>query len=246
MQNLTVILVRTKFSENIGSTARVCANFGCPNLRLVQPLDFSLPRAAVLATPKGKKILENIQIFSSLSEALVDLTGAFATTARIGGFRKGLLLPDQAGAQIAELLFQAAPVGLVFGSEDKGLTNEEIQICGQIITIPTTSEAWSLNLSHAVNILLYECFKQKRAYTKTGDFFAKTPKLATVQEMELLFAHLKDALLKLDFLHADNNPDYFMMPVKRFFNRVKLRKHEYNLFMGICRQIRWLARKNKK
>ncbi|WP_456325337.1 RNA methyltransferase [Desulfonauticus submarinus] len=244
LNNLTVILVRPKFSENIGSVARACANMGCPNLYLVSPQNFSLDKACPLATPKGMKILEKASIFTQLSDALKDFHSVFGTTARIGGWRKGILLPEEASKKIREVIGLEGNVAVVFGSEDKGLTNEEIEICGQIISIPTVSEAWSLNLAQAVLIILYENFKLL-AERKTRPIHDKNIKLATAKDLQTLFLQLKHALLEIDFLHKDNNPDYFMMPIKRFFNRVNLRKNEYNLFMGICRQIRWLSSKNK-
>ncbi|HCO12270.1 MAG TPA: rRNA methyltransferase [Desulfonauticus sp.] len=245
LENLSVILVRPKFSENIGSVARACANMGCPNLYLVNPLNFDLEKALPLATPKGKRILEGIALYSSLEEALKNFNLSVATTARIGGWRKNILLPEEAAQEIKEMVYLKGRVALVFGSEDKGLTNEEISLCSRLVSIPTMPEAWSLNLAQAVMILLYECFKQLSS-RKIRPIHDKNLKLASQKDLQVLFDNLKETLLAIDFLHADNNPDYFMLPVKRFFNRVKLRKNEYNLFMGICRQIKWLKSKVKE
>ncbi|MDQ7031513.1 MAG: RNA methyltransferase [Desulfonauticus sp.] len=242
---LTIVLVRTKFSENIGSVARACANLGCPNLYLVSPENFILERALPLATPKGKQVLEKIKIFPSLTEAIADFHGVFATTARLGGWRKSVLLPEECAREIHDIVELRGKVAIVFGPEDKGLTNEEIKLCGQLVSIPTCPDAWSLNLAQAVLILLYECFKLF-SQRKLRPIHDKQTTLITSQDLQRLFINLQKVLLKIDFLHLDNNPDYFMLPLKRFFYRVRLRKNEYNLFMGICRQIEWICSKKNK
>ena len=238
LDNITVVLCRPKYSENIGSVARACVNMGCPNLILVNPREFDLNRALPLATVKGKKVLERAEVVSNLALALAPFHKVYATTARMGGWRKGILMPEEAAKRMISETEAGADIAIVFGPEDTGLTNEEIEICGSLISIPTMPDAWSLNLAQAVLIILYECFKLKptrrlRPITSEGS------RLATHEELLTLYANLQQALLDIDFLRKDN-PDYFMMPLKRFINRLSLRRNEFNLLMGVCRQIRWL------
>jgi tRNA/rRNA methyltransferase len=240
--NLTILLSRPKLSENIGSVARVCANLGCPNLSLAAPRAFNPDTARNLATSQGEQILNQVSIHSGLHTALAPMHRVYATTARTGGWRKRVLLPDQAAAQIVDELESGQKVALLFGPEDKGLTNAEIEQCSELVSIPTAPHAWSLNLSHAVLILLYECFKHKPAGLKR-----RLPKdsgdMTTQSELRLLFETMQDALERIDFLH-EQNTDYFMMPLRRFLGRLHLRRYEYKLLMGICRQVQWMAEKN--
>ncbi len=244
MDNLAVVLCETKYSENIGSVARACVNMGCGNLLLVNPREFDLSRALPLATPKGRWVLEGAGIFSSLEVAIGDFHKVYGTTARTGGWRKRVLLPGQAAESICEDLVAGRKVALVFGPEDTGLTNQEIDLCGQLITIPTSKDAWSLNISQAVLIILYECFNRLFHCTRRN-LEKDITHYATHRDLQLLFQRAKELLIAIDFLLPEN-PDYFMLPLKRFIHRINLKKNEYNLLMGICRQLLgYIERQNR-
>lgn len=240
MSGPAVVLCRTKYSENIGSVARACANMGCMEIVLVDPRNFDPDKAAPLATRKGMDILKKARQVQNLEQALCNYHEVYATTARIGGWRKGIIRPEQAAEEMAENIFQGKSAAVVFGPEDTGLTNREVEMCGRLISIPTVSDAWSLNISQAVLLILYECFKKRprkvSAYHDRGQ-------AAYIKQDErlVLYSHIQQALLDMDYLHPEN-PDYFMMAVKRFLNKVEFRRNEFNLLMGVCRQIGWLRR----
>ncbi len=244
MDNLSIILCRTKYSENIGSVARACINMGCKNLILVSPRELDMNRALPLATPKGKGVLERAEVVSSLEVAVGDFNKVYGTTARTGGWRKRVLLPSQAAEIISSDIRAGRRVALVFGPEDTGLLNEEIEMCGQLITIPTAEDAWSLNISQAVLIILYECFN-RLFHCSRRNLEKDITQYATHRELQLLFERAKEVLLAIDFL-LPQNPDYFMLPLKRFVHRINLKKNEYNLLMGICRQLLWYIDREKK
>lgn len=242
LPNLTVVLCRPKLSENIGSVARVCANMGCPNLTLIAPRAYSPETAHSLATSQGEEILNESKVHADVHQALAPMHRVYATTARTGGWRKRILLPDQAAAQIVDELESGLHVALLFGPEDKGLANAEIEQCSELVSIPTAAGAWSLNLSHAVLILLYACFQRK-----PSDLKRRLPKdskdLATQAELRLLYETMQDTLQRIDFLH-NQNADYFMMPLRRFLGRMHLKRYEYNMLMGICRQVQWMSERS--
>lgn len=242
LPNLTVILCRPKLSENIGSVARVCANMGCSSLSLVAPRAFSPETARSLATSQGEEILNELKVHADVHQALAPMHRVYATTARTGGWRKRILLPDEAATQIVNELESGLHVALLFGPEDKGLANAEIEQCSELISIPTAPGAWSLNLSHAVLILLYACFQRKPAGLKRK-LPADSKELATQAELRLLFETMQNTLQRIDFLH-DQNADYFMMPLRRFLGRMHLKRYEYNLLMGICRQVQWMSERS--
>ena len=240
LNELVVVLFRPKYPENIGSVARACLNMGVSDLVVVDPYNFNMEKALPLATAHARHILESARITDTLAQAVEGCTAVYGTTARTGGWRKGLMMPENLAGVVDERLRGGGRVAIVFGPEDKGLTNEETSICSGLMTIPTSREGTSLNLAQAVVVVLYECFKRSLADPFVPDGPPKE-RPTTVQEQEALFRNLQESLLAIDFL-KDDNPDYWMLPVRRFFSKINLRRNEFNLLMGICRQVQWFVR----
>ncbi|NMC50474.1 MAG: RNA methyltransferase [Desulfovibrio sp.] len=240
LERLAVVLFRPKFSENVGAAARACANMGVSRFVVVDPQDFDPARAAALATAKGQDILARAQRPKDLESALAPFSRVYGTTARTGGWRKAITSPRSAAPEIVRALAGGQDAALVFGPEDAGLTNRETMLCHRLLTIPTDPGATSLNLAQAVLVVLYECFL---AATGQGEP-RRTPHTAgdgrdmTHAEGEALFSALRQALAAIDFL-KDDNPDYFLLPVRRFVQRVRPTRAEFNMLMGVCRQILW-------
>jgi len=241
LDDLAVVLFRPKYPENVGSAARACLNMGVENLILVQPRDFDLDKARPLATAHAKHILEQARIVETLPEAVEGFTAVYGTTARTGGWRKGIMSPTTMAGVVDDRLRSGGKVAIVFGPEDKGLTNEETSICSGLMTIPTSREGTSLNLSQAVLVVLYECFKKSldKPFKPDGP---PEERPTTIQEQEAMFNNLQETLLAVDFLKGDN-PDYWMLPVRRFFSKINLKRNEFNLLMGVCRQVQWFVNK---
>ena len=254
LKGLEIVLVKTRFPENIGMAARACVNMGCPVLRLVEPERWDREKAAPLATAKGLPILQAVALHPALEDAVAKSSLVIGTTARGGGWRKGLLTPTQAAREVAVALQRAERVSLVFGPEDRGLSNDDIRHCPRLVTIPTDAAARSLNLAQAVLLMTYECAKAVRELRNAGDADARglqnQPVLAcasrdgstadkkiTAAEYERLMCALKDALVRLDCLHGANT-EYFFQPWRRMLQRAGLLRHEYDAFMGLCRQVR--------
>ncbi|MBU1249173.1 MAG: RNA methyltransferase [Proteobacteria bacterium] len=239
LENIRVVLFEPKYPENIGMAARACLNMGVRDLVVVNPPNFDLEKALPLATSHARDILLAARVVGTLAEALHGVTAAFGTTARTGGWRKGILSPTDCAEAVCDRLRQGGQAALVFGPEKTGLTNEETQVLTGLVTIPTSQEGTSLNLAQAVLILLYECFKHSldQPFTPAGP---PQERPATVAEQETLYASLRETLLAIDYLKKDN-PDYWMLPLRRFLSRVSLRRNEFNLLMGIARQVHWVA-----
>ncbi len=221
--------------------ARACANMGVEDLVLVNPERWEYAKAAPLATSKGLDVLNAVRVSDRLVDALSPRTLAFGTTARTGGWRSSVMTPRKAATMIVDHCEnnEDASVALVFGPEDRGLENVETTLCTNLVTIPTAPDASSLNLAQAVLILLYECFTASLEHAWHPDRMPRGKKAswaATVEEQELLFATLEETLRRINYLPADN-AGWFMQPLKRFFRRATLRRHEFDLFMGICRQV---------
>ena len=237
--NITVILFSPKYPENVGSVARACMNMGCDNIILVDPRMWDLEKALPLATVHARPLLESMRIEPDLATAVAPFSMVYGTTARTGGWRKAIRSPEQAAVEVVEEIGEGGDVAIVFGPEDRGLTNAETDLCHHLLTIPTSESLTSLNLSQAVLVVLYECFKASRT-TPFRPGGGEKSRLITHKEREVLFSTLQETMLDIDYLHPDN-PDYFMLPAKRFLNRMKLRLNEYNLLMGVCRQVERIA-----
>jgi tRNA/rRNA methyltransferase len=241
LDDLAVILFRPKYPENIGSAARACLNMGVSRLIIVAPYNLDMDKARPLATAHARHILDRARMVETLAEAVEGFTAVYGTTARTGGWRKGIMSPATLAGVVDERLRSGGKVALLFGPEDTGLTNDETSVCSGLMTIPTSREGTSLNLAQAVMVVLYECFKRALDTPFTPDG-PPTERATTVQEQEALFENLRESLLAIDFLKGDN-PDYWMLPVRRFFAKINLRRNEFNLLMGVCRQIQWFVAK---
>ncbi len=240
MRNLRIVLVRTNFPENIGMAARASANFGHASLHLAAPRRWDYEKALPTATSQGQPLLDAICIDASLQDAVASCTLVVGTTARTGGARRELIMPRQIAAEIAERLAAGENVALVFGPEDRGLSNEDLENCSRIVTIPTAPGASSLNLAQAVLLMLYECYMALPDAAHINSHPCQSRRI-TALEREILFHALKDSLMEIGTLPR-TNPEHFFLPLARFFDRADLRRHELDIFMGICRQILHLAK----
>ncbi len=243
MKDLRIVLVRTNYPENIGMAARASANFGGAGICLAEPRRWDLDKALPTATRQGEPLLRDIRICSSLAEAVEPCSLVIATTARTGGVRRHLITPHEAAAQIARQLQGGGKAALVFGPEDKGLSNEDLQLCGRIVTIPTAPGDSSLNLAQAVLLMMYECFLACTGEHGSRDL--RPSRMVSSAERMMLFDLMKRALVGIGTLPADN-PDYFFLPLASFFDRAGLHRHEFDIFMGICHRVLQLTQKDPR
>ena len=235
LENVTVVLNRPRFPENIGAAARAVCNMGIGHLVVVAPENCDLTRVLTLATHAAIEVVEQMECFEDLRPALASYNCVVGTTARLGGQRQTISAP----AQMAEYLVpvsQDNQVALVFGPEDRGLTNEELRLCHHLVTIPTAQFS-SLNLAQAVMVLCYELFKTNMPPVKTI-----TPRLATRIELDGMYDQLRELLVRICYIQPEN-PDYWLNKLRRFFTRLQLQAGEVSIIRGICRQIDWYAGK---
>lgn len=231
VKNFFVVLSRPLIPENVGAAARAVSNMGLGGLVVVAPENADEERMLKLATHKAAHHVRQMKVHVDLKEALAEFGYVVGTTARTGGVRRPILFPREA-AREALLHATENKVALVFGSEDRGLTNEETRLCHQLVQIPTADFS-SLNLAQAVMILSYEVFLA--AFTPQEK---AVPRLATSRELELMYERVKETLIKISFIEP-NNPDHWMLNIRRFCSRIGLRSDEVNMLMGMCRQIDW-------
>lgn len=237
-RNITIVLNKPKYPGNIGSVARCAANMGIRKIIVVNGQSHDLEKVRQMATHLAAGTVEKIRFVDSLEEALSGFHYIVGTTSRLGSARRATLYPREIAVELVDLS-QHNGIALLFGPEDFGLTNEELKFCHCLVTIPTSEDLKSINLSHAVMILCYEIFL---ACHETKEIF--TPRLASSRELEGMYGQLTDVLTRIGFINPEN-PDYWMMNVRRFLSRIRLYSKEVQILRGICRQIDWYGR-NKK
>jgi tRNA/rRNA methyltransferase len=235
LNHITIVLVGTRYPENIGAAARAMRNMGIKQLVLVDPGNPDPAKIGKMATHVAMDVVERMKVCGTLKEALADFQYVVGTTARLGGQRKVVGSPSKLAQRLVSISRQNR-IAILFGPEDRGLTNEDIRSCDILVNIPT-AEFSSLNLAQAVMVMCYELFCFSR--DKPGEF---APRLANRHELEAMYEQLKDVMTRISFINPAN-PDYFMNNLRHFGSRLKLRAKEVQIIRGICRQIDWYGKK---
>jgi tRNA/rRNA methyltransferase len=235
LHHITIVLNRPKHPENIGSTARAMKNMGLKRLLVVDPERYHKETVLRLATHAAADVVEEIILEKDLKSALSEYQYVAGTTARLGSQRPAILHPSEFGKHIASIAAENR-TAILFGPEDRGLTNEELRLCHTLVNIPTADFS-SINLAQAVMIICYEIFKASQ--TTAVSF---VPRMATRHELDGMYDQLKDILVKINYIQPDN-PDYWMNKMRLFFSRLPLRAREVSIIRGICRQILWYGEK---
>lgn len=235
--HIRIVLVNTTHPGNIGGVARAMKNMGVSDLCLVEPKCF--PHADADARASGATdILQQACVVSSLDEALADCTLIFGTSARERHIPWPLVNPRELAAIAAPLEGQGR-VAILFGREDRGLTNEELQRCHHHVHIPAVESFSSLNIAAAVQVITYEL-----RMAQVSSELAERPQwgtdwdieLAEQRDLELMFDHLERTLVEIDFLDPDN-PRQLMPRLRRLLQRAVPDKVEVNVVRGILSAV---------
>jgi tRNA/rRNA methyltransferase len=231
LSNIAIVLVHPQIPENIGACARAMNNMGLSRLIVVKPDNCDLKRVVRMATGSSIDIIQEMEYVEDFPTAIGPFQYIVGTTARIGARRPAILYPRELAQDLIDLS-QHNRIAILFGPEDRGLSNEHLRHCHTIATIPTVDFS-SLNLAHAVLIFCYELALRSR---EAPEKFI--PRLADKFEQEHMYEHLRDALLKIGFINPEN-PEHWMLNIRRFLARYHLRGREVKIIRGICRQIDW-------
>ena len=217
-------------------------NFGFTQLRLVNPTKHYKSLLAKKMALSAFSVLESALIFNDLKSALSDIQVTFGTTRRFGKYRKNFFTPSGAAKKLQET-YQKASCALVLGPEDTGLETKDLDLCQHFITIPTHDAYPSMNLSHALAVLLYEVSLKSDLGKK---FFNPPPKkLAAGDEIEHMFAHMRETLLKIDFLDQQN-PDHLLRTFRRLFGTAGLTSRDVRIIRGMMSRIDWTENQRRK
>ena len=228
--NITIVLQRPRYPENIGAAARAMCNMGLTRLIAVDAEVWDDARIRRLATHEAGSVVDRIRRFDSLDEALAPFGHVVGTTARLGGQRPVIRSPEVLARSLI-LVSRKNPVAILFGPEDRGLTNDDLKHCHQLVNIPTVGFT-SLNLAQAVMVV---CYCLSTASQTTPASF--TPRLAKRVELNQMYEGLTASLVQIGYMNPEN-PDYWMIRILRLFSRLSLRAGETSIIRGICRQIR--------
>lgn len=239
-KNISIVLVEPQNPGNIGSVARAMKNTGFPNLVLVAPVDFKTNEAFSMAC-KADDILQNALTYPTLKDAIKDARLIVGTTRRKGRGRHPLLTLQEVAPKVLEFS-RKNRVSILFGREDKGLTNPELSLCHILVEVPTHGDYPSLNLSHAVLLFCYELFRLEDPVTPSIT-------LAPLEDVGGMYSHIEKTLKRLGY--GERGGEYLlkaiMRTLRRLFGRTGLMEKEVNMIRGICTQIeKTLKEKDEK
>jgi tRNA/rRNA methyltransferase len=226
IKNVAIILVGPQLGENIGAVARAMKNFGFYDLRIVNPRDGWPNDKAISASVGAVDIINNASIYTRLEDAVADLNTIYATTAQCRFLNKDYVLVKNLRVEVDSV---EGGVGILFGRENCGLTNEEVTLAHKIITIDTDPSFSSLNIAQAVLVVCYELF-----HHITRSDLKNTQKLATEQEKQYLYEHLISKLEEKNFFKVEEKKAQMSNNIINIFSKVyKFSKNEVQTLRGI-------------
>ncbi len=229
LDHASIVLVNTKSPGNIGAAARSMMNMGLSNLVLVRPPADRCNDARKLAAG-ANHILENAHTFSSLREAISDFGLVIGTSRHQSRWRKNIHTPRAMAERLIGLLSRNR-VAIVFGNEVNGLENEDIALCHELISIPSSSAFPSLNLSHAVMVVAYELFTASLTERPVTNVT-----LARAGDLENFYRHFQDVLEHIGFLDG-KHPERMLHSLRQIFGRARMDARDLQILRGILTAI---------
>ena len=235
LDQIRIVLVEPKQPGNIGAVARAMKNMGLSRLYLVNPADHTCGEARAMAHGSGD-ILYGATVVTSLHQALAGATLVVGTSHR----RRrdfGVIYGPRAVAEKFLALPEGTGGAIVFGREETGLTNDELQLCQIVSRVPSAVQYPSLNLAQATLIYGYELYQTVHEPRQTPHLH-----LAPYEEIESMYDHIRRALHKLGFV-SRHHPETFMRSIRRVFGRIQLERRDVATIHRIFRQVdRFISR----
>jgi len=231
-------MVRPRGSGNIGSVARAMKNVDAGELAIVGKARTRSFWARAMAV-HGREILADAESYETLRDAIAGSTLVIGTTCRAGLYRSHSQTPKEVAPTVVTAL-KKGKVALIFGPEDHGLSNKDLEHCQLLVSIPTHPDYPSLNVAQAVVICLYEFYV---ASLTPAD--ADGIQRAQAEQIERLFDIMRNALLKIGFLDSEN-PEHMLLAFRRIFGRGGLEEKDVRILTGMFRQIEWYAKEGWK
>tara|TARA_Y100001960_G_C14666055_1_gene823376 strand:- start:451 stop:1176 length:726 start_codon:yes stop_codon:yes gene_type:complete len=238
LNNVHFILARPQLGENIGSVARAIKNFNINKLRIINPRCV-WPNQKALATSVGAKdILKAAKVYNSIEKSIADLDVVFATTSRVRKINKRIISVND----LKKKINKKHKLGIIFGPEASGLSNDEVNCADYLVKIPTNEKFSSLNLSHSVIIFCFELFKFfGKKKNKFNSRYKST--LATKSEVNQFLNFLIKNLDKKGFLQPDHKRNSMIRNINNIFHRINLSEQEIRILLGIFSTLNEINRK---
>ena len=234
LENVRIVLVGPLYGGNVGSVCRAMSNTGLKELAIADPRPLNMLEARMMSC-HAEPLLRARQTFDTLAEAVADCGLVIGTSARRGLYRQHAKSPREWAPTILEASAHSK-VGLVFGREDKGLSNEELALCTHIIQIPTTDESMSINLAQSVMICCYELFTAAGIYEPPEEKSGEAPS----ELRERMFGLWRAMMLDVGFMEPDK-ADHMMLGLRRILGRGVHTLDDVKIIMGIARQAQWAS-----
>ena len=231
---ITVVLHEPQDLVNIAHVVRAMKNFGFTDLRLVHPRAYDAYRVEGIAH-QTQDVLARVERFDRLEDALADCVHVVGFTARGRTAKRNVQRPREAAAEIRAQA-EGGPVALLFGREDKGLSNEALDRCHRVVTIPTSPAYPSLNLGHAVVLMLYELALARGDEGRPFKAPRREGQPATVADLERLFGDAQAALGVIDFFKT-RQAEGVMRTLREVLHRAPLDEREAKLLRAIAIEV---------
>jgi len=231
---IVVVLDEPQDLVNIAHVVRALKNFGFRDLRLVRPREYDAFRIEGIAH-QSQDILARVARYDQLDDALADCVHVVGFTSRERSAKRNRQRPRAAAAEILDQS-EAGAVALLFGREDKGLSNDALDRCHRIVTIPTTPDYPSLNLAHAVVLMLYELALARGDESRPFKRPRRTAPPAPVEDLERLFADAAAALRVIEFFKTRQAASV-MRTVREVLHRTPLDEREAKLFRAMAIEV---------
>ena len=251
LSHLRIVMVNTTLPANIGSALRAMKTMGLSKLVLVAPKTYPHPDIDALAAG-ATDLIEQIEIVETLADAIKDCHLVFGTSARSRTIPWPLLDARPAAEKsISAVVNDQQDVAVVFGREDRGLTNEELAMANYHVTIPVNTDYGVLNVAQAIQVICYEMRMATLAAVESGEDEAATmlvtdtesmqwdEPLVTHEQMEQFYPHIEKMLAEIEFLDP-KNPRLLPLRLRRLFGRIQLDRMEYHLLRGIFSRVQAL------
>lgn len=232
-----VILVRPQMGQNIGAAARAMLNCGLSRMRLVAPRD-GWPNPDAVATASGASaVIDNVQVFETVADAVADLQLVYATTGRA----HDLNIPIERAEEAAQAMHQAEAggiqTGVLFGSERAGLEGADVVHANRVLTIPLNPEFKSLNLAQAVLLVCYQWYQAGGVPEIDNARRTRKTRPATQAELEGLMQHLTDELDSADFFTSPEKRPSMLRNLRAAFVRMDLTQQDVLTFRGVIKAL---------
>lgn len=243
LSSIKIVLVETTHPGNIGAVARAMKNMKMSNLWLVAPKIF--PSADATSRASGADdVLAGATVCQTVQEAIADCELVIGTSAR----GRTISWPEITPRECAEKVLIREPgkkVAILFGRENSGLKNHEMDLCHFLLRIPCNSAYSSLNIAAAVQVICYELFVASGLAAQeeivVGD--KDEQQLATAEQMEMFYVHMAEALTDIGFMHPDKSKS-IMRRLRRIYNRIQLDSKELDILRGILRMAQGHKKRN--